>query len=182
MRLRLGRGLPRHNLQAFMDFEDFVYNRSDGSPQSVFKALGESGCYYVSHFDDQVTRSSKLSSELRLNNVLEVSMLTDEKIKRLCTARVYKRAGKYNVLKSEFISTSVNLEKNTISGEIKRAFIYDQLIFWERDIPNSPFNLQTIAVYCDCKYFFNQTRHSGFCCSHIIGQLRRVKYFRDKNL
>ena len=73
MRVRLGRELPRHNLQAAMDFEDFVYNRTDGSPQSVFKALGESGFYYVSHFDDQVTRNSKLSSELRLENILEVS-------------------------------------------------------------------------------------------------------------
>ena len=45
MRLRLGRGLPRHNLQAVMDFEDFVYNRTDGSPQSVFKTLGNSGFY-----------------------------------------------------------------------------------------------------------------------------------------
>lgn len=76
----------------------------------------------------------------------------------------------------------MNLEKNTISGEFKRAFIYDYLIFCDRDIPISRFDLQTIAVYCDCKYFFNQTRHSGLCCSHIIGQLRRVKYFRDKNL
>lgn len=182
MRLRLGRGLPRHNLQAVMDFEDFVYNRTDGTPQSVFKNLGDSGFYYVSYFDDTVSRSSKLSLALRPDNVLEVPMLTVGKIKRLCTSGVYNKAGKYKKLKSEFVSTSVDLGKNTIRGEIKKAFIYDQLIFWEKDIPNSPFNLQTIAVYCDCKYFWNQTRQSGFCCSHIIGQLRRVKYFHDENL
>ena len=81
MRLRLGRGLPRHNLQAVMDFEDFVYNRTDGTPQSVFKNLGDSGFYYVSYFDDTVSRSSKLSSALRPDNVLEVPMLTVGKVK-----------------------------------------------------------------------------------------------------
>ena len=61
IRLRLGRGLPRHNLPAIMDFEDFVYNRTDGSPQSVFKALGHSEFYYSSHFGAKIPRSSKLS-------------------------------------------------------------------------------------------------------------------------
>ena len=37
MRLRLGRGLHRHNLQAVLDFEDFIHNRTDGSPADVFK-------------------------------------------------------------------------------------------------------------------------------------------------
>ena len=80
MRLRLGRGLPRHNLQAVMDFEDFVYNRTDGSPQSV-KALGDAGKYYVSNYDDEVKRSSKLSTALTKDKVLENAMLTDDKIK-----------------------------------------------------------------------------------------------------
>ena len=36
LRLNLAKGLPRHNLQAWLDFEDFVFNRSDGTPCSVF--------------------------------------------------------------------------------------------------------------------------------------------------
>ena len=41
MRLRLGRGLHRHNLQAVLDFEDFIHNRTDGSAADVFKKLGD---------------------------------------------------------------------------------------------------------------------------------------------
>ena len=37
-----------------MDFEDFVYNRTDGLPQSV-KALGDAGKYYVSNYDDELS-------------------------------------------------------------------------------------------------------------------------------
>ena len=33
MRLRLGRGLRRHNLQPVMDFEDFVFNRTERAEQ-----------------------------------------------------------------------------------------------------------------------------------------------------
>ena len=35
MRLRLGRGLRRHNLQTVMDLEDFIRNRTDGTPQDI---------------------------------------------------------------------------------------------------------------------------------------------------
>ena len=54
------------------------------------------------------------------------------------------------------------LERNTIKGEIKRAYIYDQLIFWDIDVPYSPFNLKTIAVYCDCKFFFSNNDQTSF--------------------
>ena len=39
MRLRMGRGIHRHNLQPILDFEDFVYNRTDGTPSCIFKKL-----------------------------------------------------------------------------------------------------------------------------------------------
>ena len=41
MRLRLGRGLRRHNLQGVMDFEDFIRNRTDGTPQDILKTLAQ---------------------------------------------------------------------------------------------------------------------------------------------
>ena len=182
MRLRLGRGLPRHNLQAVMDMEDFVYNRTNGDPQAVFKALGEAGVLYMIKYDPAVIRTSMISTELRKDNIVNIPSLTVEKIKRLCSDRVYERGGKYKVYQSDLISTTVDLDRNTIRGEIKRAYIYDQLIFWDRDVPYSPFNLETIAVYCDCKYFLNETRNSGYCCSHIIGQFRRVLFLNGNNL
>ena len=165
-----------------MDIEDFVYNRTNGEPQEVFKALGDAGVIYMTKYDSTVIRTSILSTELRQDNLVEVPSLTVDKIKKLCTDRVYKRAGRYNVRRSDLISTTVELDKNTIRGEIKRAYIHDQLIFWDIDVPNSSFNLQTIGVYCDCKYFSNETRCSGYCCSHIIGQLRRVIFLKDRNL
>ena len=48
MRLRLERGLHQHNLQAVLDFKDFVWNRTDGSPANVFKKLGDAARAYVS--------------------------------------------------------------------------------------------------------------------------------------
>ena len=47
MRLRLERGLHQHNLQAVLDFEDFVWNRTDGSPANVSKKLGDAARAYV---------------------------------------------------------------------------------------------------------------------------------------
>ena len=55
MRLRLGRGLPRHNLQPVMDMEDFVYNRTNGGPQELFKGLGDVGVIYMTKYDSAVT-------------------------------------------------------------------------------------------------------------------------------
>ena len=54
MRLRLGRGLRRHNLQAVMDFEDFVINRTNGTPQDIFKKLGNAAFTYCSQEDGRV--------------------------------------------------------------------------------------------------------------------------------
>ena len=38
MRLRSGRGINRHHLQPWLDFEDFIYNRTDGSPKIFSKS------------------------------------------------------------------------------------------------------------------------------------------------
>ena len=38
----------------------------------------------------------------------------------------------------------------------------------------SPFCLDTIRVFCTCKYYNMETMTNGKCCKHIIGQLRRV--------
>ena len=58
----------------------------------------------------------------------------------------------------------------------RSAHIYDQLITWGDDQNQQSFNLSKIVVYCDCKHFWNVTRETGFCCKHLIGQLRRVIY------
>ena len=110
--------------------------------------------------------------------ITEVPLLTIDKIKKLCTNSVYKRAGRYGVGRSDLISTTAELDRNTIKGEIKRAYIHDELIFRDIDVPNSSSKLQTIRVYCECKYYCNETCCSGYCCSHIIGQTKKGDIFK----
>ena len=51
-----------------MDMEDFVYNRTNGGPQELFKGLGDVGVIYMTKYDSAVTRTSVLSTELRNHN------------------------------------------------------------------------------------------------------------------
>ena len=176
MRLRLGRGLRRHNLQSVMDFEDFVYNRTNGTPQDIFRNLGSAAMHYVTLKHDNVKRSSLISTALRPDNVEHIENLTIGMVRELCTDSVYVKAKIFRVRTSALISTNVDKIGNSIVGEFRSALIYDQSIRWGASEPQAPFSLDTISVFCSCKYFNKETIHSGFCCKHIIGQLRRVLY------
>ena len=59
MRLRSGRGLHRHNLQAVMDLEDFIYNRRDGPPADIFKRIGDIASIYCKTIDSETVRTSR---------------------------------------------------------------------------------------------------------------------------
>ena len=72
MRLRLGRGLHRHNLQAVLDFEDFVLNRTDGTPAGVFKKLGDAAHAYVSKVVCEAPRLSNLTYKLPADDVEQI--------------------------------------------------------------------------------------------------------------
>ena len=176
MRLRLSRGLPRHNVQAFMDFEDFVYNRTKQVPISIFKQLGDAAKMYCTDREHDFPRTSLISNALSPDNMEKVPGLSAEMVKSLAKGSVWKKAKKFVVKTSTVVSTRVELSKNTIHGEVKRGFIYDQEISWGSNNTSEEFNLETILVYCDCKYFIVETKVSGYCCSHIIGQLRRVMF------
>ena len=176
MRLRLGRGLRRHNLQSVMDFEDFVHNRIDGTPQDIFKHLGSAASLYLSIEHDNVERTSLISTSLREDHIEPIGNLSILMIKKLCTESVYKRANIFKVKKSNLISTNVNRSTNSIVGEFRAALIYEQSICWESSDIESPFTLETIRVFCTCKYYNKETKQHGRCCKHIIGQLRRVLY------
>ena len=91
MRLRLGRGLRRHNLQSVMDFEDFVQNRTNGTPQDIFKNLGSAACLYLSIKHDEVPRTSLISSALRKDHIEPIMALSIAQIKKLCTESVYRK-------------------------------------------------------------------------------------------
>ena len=174
MRLRLSRGLPRHNIQVFMDFEDFVYNRTKQVPISIFKKLGDAAKMYCSDLDHDIPRTSLISQALLPDKMIRVPGLSAELVKLLAKGSVWNKAKKFQVKTSKVVSTRVELSRNTIHGEVRRGFIYDQEISWGSNETSEEFNLQTILVYCDCKYFTEETKVSGYCCSHIIGQLRRL--------
>ena len=80
MRLRLGRGLHRHNLQAVLDFEDFIYNRTNGDPADVFKKLGVAANKYVTTVDFHSKRKSVRSYSLPEDNVEAIQDLTRDKL------------------------------------------------------------------------------------------------------
>ena len=95
-------------------------------------------------------------------------------IKQLCTDSVYRKAKIFKVQTSKLISTNVERSANCIEGEFRAALIYEQSIRWGGSDAEAPFALSTISVFCSCKYFNKETVQHGFCCKHIIGQLRRV--------
>ena len=177
MRLRLGRGLPRHHLQAWLDFEDFVYNRTDGTPQDIFKKLGDAATRYISTHDEETIRSSNIPQQLEPDHFEQIAGLTLTTIKPLASNNVFYKAKRFEVKNSHVISTQVYAQNNCINGSYRAVKIYKQQITWgdEHDTME-PFSLSSINVYCDCKFFDKETKHSGKCCRHIVGQLRRTVF------
>ena len=91
MILRSGRGLPRHNLQSWLDFEDFLYNRTDGTPQDMFKKLGDAATVYVQTVDLNTIRNSSIPDKLEPDALQPVPGLFSNDIKTLCTLNVTKK-------------------------------------------------------------------------------------------
>ena len=180
MRLRLGRGLHRHNLQAVLDFEDFVWNRTDGSPANIFKKLGDAAMAYVSSPVCDVDRISNLAYKLPADDIEHIDGLSLSKIKTLCTASVFSKTKRFESTNSTIFRTQSSAIRRCIQGQYRAATIHDQSITWGIDENSnedaSPFDISTIMVHCTCKYFDKTTRVNGMCCSHIVGQLRRTVF------
>ena len=60
MRLCLGHGVYRHHLQAIMDYEDFVYNRTNGTLAAILKKLGDAAKAYCSTPRQGIMRLSNI--------------------------------------------------------------------------------------------------------------------------
>ena len=181
MRLRSGRGVYRHNLQPIMDLEDFIHNRTIGTPSSIFKALGDTARAYSSTIDNTTVRMSNIPLLLANDRFESIAGLTLTKIQTLCTPGIFRKSERYKVRKSDLISTQVFSVRNIIEGEFRAAYIHDQLITWGRPNSNNSsceFNLETIKATCSCRYYKKVTMeklpHEIKYCTHIIGQLRRV--------
>ena len=178
MRLRLGRGLHRHNLQAVLDLEDFIFNRTNGDPADIFKKLGDTSKQYVSTYDPHTVRKSVVPYTLPQDDVQPINGLTLEKIRGLCSASVFMKTKRYETKTSLIFRTQSTAEGNCITGQFKAARIHDQSIIWGPSVDHldeqHDFQIETIKVFCSCRYYSNQTITTGSCCSHVVGQLRRV--------
>ena len=185
MRLRLGRGLHRHNLQPVMDFEDFLYNRTNGTPSDVFKKLGDVAAIYCRTIDETTHRNSVIPISLNNDIFTVVQGLSLGIIERLCSGSVFKKAARFRVKSSAIISTQCYPQRNTITGEFRATRIHDQVITWRlpdlsvMDSGPVAFNLETFAATCTCRYFEREKIRSSKLCSHIVGQLRRVIFLSN---
>ena len=180
MRLRLGRGLHRHNLQAVMDFEDFVYNRTDGKPATIFKKLGDAATIYVTTVDYETTRHSNISVLLNEDNIDKIEGIHLSQVKTICSNSVFEKAKRYEVTSSTIISTQISAIRNCIDGQYRAARIHEQRIWWSDNDSIYPvaFNIENIKVFCTCKHNQKKDRKVGKYCSHIIGQIRRTHFFQ----
>ena len=70
-------------MQAVLHFEDFIWNRSDGSPAHVFKKLGDVAYAYVTTLDCDAVRISNLTYKLPADDVEYIHGLDMSKIKML---------------------------------------------------------------------------------------------------
>ena len=184
MRLRLGRGLRRHNLQPVMDFEDFVFNRTNGKPASIFKTLGDAAKQYCSIVDNTTIWCSNIPLLLRPDLIETVLGLELRMIAGLCSKSIFSKSKHYEVIQSDLISTVVSSTTNTIHGETREARIHDQIITWGNDsnpdLGSVPFNLNFLQVLCGCRFHLKlRTTGPGFC-THIIGQLRRTVFLMSR--
>ena len=180
MRLRLGRGLPRHNLQSVMDLEDFIYNRTDGSAQDVFKKIGDIAAIYSRTVDTKTKRHSNLGLRLRDDIPGCPIGLTLPIVTSVCSSSVFLKASRFEVKSSSVISTQCFPTRNTIIGEFRGARIHDHMITWtfehieEASVQGNAFNISNLAATCTCKYHKKEKPRAGTLCSHIVGQLRRT--------
>ena len=156
-------------------FQDFIYNRTDGSPQDIFKKLGDTATSYLKTHEMGTPRASNVSEELPKDHILFIEDLTLDKIKLLTSQSILKKPKPFEVKTSTVLSTQIYPDDNCIVGFYKAVNTYEQQITWcQYNNVSQPFSLTSINVYCECKFYDKETKLSGKCCRHITGQLRRA--------
>ena len=139
---------------------------------------------YLDTVDNVTVRKSVVAIHLPEDDVQGNVGLHINQIQQLCkTSTIFDKSSRYQVKYSKIIKTQLSALRNCITGQVKAARIHEQSIMW--GIPNihfqepQVFDLSTINVFCSCTYFKKETVISGWCCTHIVGQLRRVLYLTD---
>ena len=151
MRLRIGRGLYRHNLQAVMDFEDFVHNRTDGKPATIFKRLGDAAIQYVTTVDFETARYWNIPIMLNADDIDIIEGINTSDFRKICSSSVFRRSKRYQVKKSTIISTQACANRNCIEGKFRAVRILEQCIWWRGQPSVStfpvPFNIQIYKCF-----------------------------------
>ena len=128
----------------------------------------------------QIERASNIPQKLQQDHMERIEGLTLPKIKQLTSPSVYNKAKRFEVKTSTVFSTQVFPLINCINGSYRAVKIYNQQITWAKQNEGpKPFSLSTLNVFCECKFYDKETKHSGKCCRHITGQLRRALYFKS---
>ena len=160
-----------------------MYNRTDGSPQDIFKKLGDAATRYTRTEDLTTVRASNQAESVRGDFFEAIEGLTHNEVKSLCSKSVFAKSKRFEVRKSEIISTQVSKSGNWITGTYRAVKIYRQSINWGDKRGNNvcqAYSRETLDVFCECKFFEQETKVSGKCCKHIIGQMRRVLYIMNE--
>ena len=74
-------GESANYVQAWLDFQDFVYKTTDGSPQDCFKKLVEGATLYIYLRDLLTIRYSSIPLQLEVDYNMEIEGLTSQKIR-----------------------------------------------------------------------------------------------------
>ena len=119
------------------------------SVASIFKKLGGAAKLYSSNLHDNTIRTSNISLQLGQDSFGKIQDLTLNKVKSLCSLSVFSKSKRYEVIKSQQISTKIFSSLNIIEGDIRAARIHDQYISWsETSTPYAyePFNCVKISI------------------------------------
>ena len=82
----------------------------------------------------------------------------------MCSDFVFRKNKRFEVVKSDFISTQVLSNQNKIEGEFRAARFHDQNIIWADSVDNSPFRVfgnLTARASCSCKYHLKITKETA---------------------
>ena len=123
-------------------------------------------------------RASNIPQKLPLDHMERIERLSLSLIKDLTSSSIFKKAKRFEVKTSIVFTTQVSRQLNSINGSYRAVKIYKQQITWgSENVGAVPFSLATINIFCDCKFYEKETKHSGKCCRHATDQLRRALYF-----
>ena len=122
--------------------------------------------------------NANIPQKLPLDHMELIDGLSLCLIKELTSSSIFRKAKRFEVKTSTIFSTQVFRELNSINGSYRAVKIYKQQNTWGSEHDGAvPFSLATINIFCDCKFYEKETKHSGKCCRHVTGQLRRALFF-----